>query len=155
MLSIFRHLMKSEHGATAIEYTLISSLIAVAAIVAMRSVGGKIQNVLSNVSHAMGWPGRRAGSPKGRWCGLTERVGGGGSVRPAGTQNFGKSAPAGRFPEGGLQESESVDLRDCERLFLSSALALARVPNCFGTAFAQLGHCAAPLEYFCVPTATS
>ena len=54
MLSIFRHLMKSEHGATAIEYTLISALIAVAAIVAMRSVGGKIQNVLSNVSHSMG-----------------------------------------------------------------------------------------------------
>jgi len=54
MRSIFRQLMKSEHGATAIEYTLISSLIAVAAIVAMRSVGGKIQNVLSNVSHAMG-----------------------------------------------------------------------------------------------------
>jgi len=54
MLSIFRHLMKSEHGATPIEYMLISSLIAVAAIVAMRSVRGKIQNVLSNVSHAMG-----------------------------------------------------------------------------------------------------
>ena len=36
MLSIFRRLMKSENGATAIEYTLIASLIAVAAIVAMR-----------------------------------------------------------------------------------------------------------------------
>jgi len=32
MLSIFRRLMKNEHGATAIEYTLIASLIAVAAI---------------------------------------------------------------------------------------------------------------------------
>jgi pilus assembly protein Flp/PilA len=29
MLSIFRKLMKNEHGATAIEYTLIASLIAV------------------------------------------------------------------------------------------------------------------------------
>jgi hypothetical protein len=31
MLTIFRHLMKNEHGATAIEYTLIASLVAVAA----------------------------------------------------------------------------------------------------------------------------
>jgi pilus assembly protein Flp/PilA len=53
MLSIFRRLMKSEQGATAIEYTLIASLIAVAAIVAMQTVGGKIQNVLSNVATQM------------------------------------------------------------------------------------------------------
>jgi pilus assembly protein Flp/PilA len=53
MLSIFRHLMKSEHGATAIEYTLIASLVAVAAIAAMRTVGTKIQGVLSNVAGAM------------------------------------------------------------------------------------------------------
>jgi pilus assembly protein Flp/PilA len=53
MLSIFRRLMKSEQGATAIEYTLIASLIAVAAIAAMRSVGGNIQNVLNNVANAM------------------------------------------------------------------------------------------------------
>ena len=53
MLSIFRRLMKSEHGATAIEYTLIASLISVAAIVAMRSVGGKVSNVMSNVANAM------------------------------------------------------------------------------------------------------
>jgi pilus assembly protein Flp/PilA len=53
MLSIFRRLMKSEQGATAIEYTLIASLIAVAAIAAMTSVGGKIQGVLSNVANSM------------------------------------------------------------------------------------------------------
>ena len=53
MLSIFRHLMKNEQGATAIEYTLIASLIAVAAIAAMRSVGGSVQNVLNNVANAM------------------------------------------------------------------------------------------------------
>ena len=54
MLSIFRRLMKNEHGATAIEYTLIASLIAVAAIVAMRSVGAKVNGVLSNVASSMG-----------------------------------------------------------------------------------------------------
>ncbi len=53
MLSIFRKLMKNDHGATAIEYTLIASLIAVAAITAMNKVGGKITNVLTNVSNAM------------------------------------------------------------------------------------------------------
>jgi pilus assembly protein Flp/PilA len=53
MLSIFRKLMKNEHGATAIEYTLIASLIAVAAITAMKTVGGKVTNVLTNVGNAM------------------------------------------------------------------------------------------------------
>ncbi len=53
MLSIFRRLMKNEKGATAIEYTLIASLIAVAAIAAMTSVGTKISNVPSNVASAM------------------------------------------------------------------------------------------------------
>ena len=53
MLSIFRHLMKNDHGATAIEYTLIASLIAVAAIVAMRTVGTRVQGVLNNVATAI------------------------------------------------------------------------------------------------------
>src|SRR5688500_304579 len=53
MLSIFRRLMKSEKGATAIEYTLIASLIAVAAIAAMGSVGTKVGAVLTNVAGAM------------------------------------------------------------------------------------------------------
>ncbi len=48
-LSIFRKLMKSDDGATAIEYTLIAALISVAAITAMGTVGGKVSNVLSNV----------------------------------------------------------------------------------------------------------
>jgi len=54
MLSIFRTLMRRDDGATAIEYTLIASLIAVAAIAAMQTVGGKINNVLTNVANAMG-----------------------------------------------------------------------------------------------------
>jgi len=53
MLSVFRHLMKNDQGATAIEYTLIASLMAVAAITAMRTVGGKVTNVLSNVANQM------------------------------------------------------------------------------------------------------
>ena len=53
MLSVFRHLMKNDQGATAIEYTLIASLISVAAIAAMGKVGGKVSNVLNNVAGAM------------------------------------------------------------------------------------------------------
>ncbi len=53
MLSIFRRLIKNDKGATAIEYTLIASLIAVAAITAMSTVGGKVTNVLGNVANAM------------------------------------------------------------------------------------------------------
>ena len=53
MLAIFRKLMKNDDGATAIEYTLIASLIAVAAITAMGKVGGKVTNVLTNVANAM------------------------------------------------------------------------------------------------------
>jgi pilus assembly protein Flp/PilA len=53
MLFIFRKLMKNEQGATAIEYTLIASLIAVAAITAMSTVGHKVTNVLGNVSNSM------------------------------------------------------------------------------------------------------
>jgi pilus assembly protein Flp/PilA len=53
MLSIFRKLMRDNHGATAIEYTLIAALISVAAITAMSTVGGKVSNVLSNVANAM------------------------------------------------------------------------------------------------------
>jgi pilus assembly protein Flp/PilA len=53
MLSIFRTLMKNERGATAIEYALTASLISVAAITAMGTVGGKVSNVLSNVASAM------------------------------------------------------------------------------------------------------
>ena len=53
MLSIFRRVMKNERGATAIEYTLIAGLISVAAIVAMGSIGTKVNGVMSNVASAM------------------------------------------------------------------------------------------------------
>ncbi|HEY2870273.1 MAG TPA: Flp family type IVb pilin [Reyranella sp.] len=53
MLSIFRRLMRNHDGATAIEYTLIASLIAVAAIAAMGAVGTKVNAVLSNVASTM------------------------------------------------------------------------------------------------------
>jgi pilus assembly protein Flp/PilA len=53
MLSIFRRLMKNEQGVTAIEYTLIASLIAVAAIATMQTVGTNITATLANVAAAL------------------------------------------------------------------------------------------------------
>ena len=49
MLSLFRRLMNNTNGATAVECTLIVSLIAVAAIASMRSVGSKVSILMGSV----------------------------------------------------------------------------------------------------------
>ena len=49
----FRKMLKDSKGATAIEYGLIAALIAVAAITAMRGVGGSVSSTFTNVSTAM------------------------------------------------------------------------------------------------------
>ena len=48
-----RKMLKNEKGATAIEYGLIAALIAVAAIGAMSSLGGKLTNTFNKVSNNM------------------------------------------------------------------------------------------------------
>jgi pilus assembly protein Flp/PilA len=53
MLSLFRRLARDVGGATAVEYTLIASLIAVATIASMRSVSGKVNNVLANAGNGL------------------------------------------------------------------------------------------------------
>jgi pilus assembly protein Flp/PilA len=52
MLKI-RKLFRNDKGATAIEYGLIAALIAVAAITAMSSLGGKLNSTFNNVSSSM------------------------------------------------------------------------------------------------------
>ena len=49
-------LTKNEDGATAIEYGLIAALIAVAAIVAMGSLGTNLSNTFNKVSNSMKTP---------------------------------------------------------------------------------------------------
>ena len=49
-MQFFRKLLKDSKGATAIEYGLIAALIAVAAISAMTTLGGKVAKTLNNVS---------------------------------------------------------------------------------------------------------
>ena len=46
----FLKLFRDEQGATAIEYGLIATLIAIAAIAAMGSVGDKLSSTFNNVS---------------------------------------------------------------------------------------------------------
>jgi pilus assembly protein Flp/PilA len=53
MLSLLRRLARDVCGASAVEYTLVASLIAVAAIASMRSVGSKVSNVLGNLGNSL------------------------------------------------------------------------------------------------------
>ena len=54
MFSQLHRLSRGDRGATSIEYTLIASLIAVAAIVGMRAAGTSLNAVLSNVANSLG-----------------------------------------------------------------------------------------------------
>ena len=47
----FLKVLKSQEGATAIEYGLIAALIAVAAIGAMQGIGNKLNTTFNNVSN--------------------------------------------------------------------------------------------------------
>ena len=49
----FLKLIKDSKGATAIEYGLIAALIAVAAIVALQSVGTKLGSTFNNASNSL------------------------------------------------------------------------------------------------------
>lgn len=52
-MKYFRHLLRNNKGATAIEYGLIAALIAVAAVSAMSTLGNKIALVMLNSSNDM------------------------------------------------------------------------------------------------------
>ena len=49
-MSFIRKFIKNSKGATAIEYGLIAALIAVAAVSAMTTLGGKLSTTFNNVS---------------------------------------------------------------------------------------------------------
>ncbi|MCH2546841.1 MAG: Flp family type IVb pilin [Alphaproteobacteria bacterium] len=52
-MKMIKNLMNDESGATAIEYGLIAALIAVAAIAAMTTLGGKLQSTFKSASDKM------------------------------------------------------------------------------------------------------
>ena len=52
-MKLFSKIMKNEEGATAIEYGLIAALIAVAAIVAMGSLGENLSNTFNDVNNSL------------------------------------------------------------------------------------------------------
>jgi pilus assembly protein Flp/PilA len=56
MTKFVKSFLNNESGATAIEYGLIAALIAIAAIVAMRSVGNSLQNKFNNIAGTMNTP---------------------------------------------------------------------------------------------------
>jgi pilus assembly protein Flp/PilA len=49
----FRRILRDVRGATAIEYALVASLIAVAAIVAMQSLGQNVNNTFQTVNQTV------------------------------------------------------------------------------------------------------
>ena len=53
MRGLFRSMIKDENGATAIEYALLASLIAVAIIAALQTVAGQLNTVFSEVSTSL------------------------------------------------------------------------------------------------------
>lgn len=53
MTSFIKSFASNESGATAIEYGLIAALIAVAAIVAMSTLGNKLGSTFNNVSNKL------------------------------------------------------------------------------------------------------
>ena len=55
-MSFIRKFFKNNKGATAIEYGLIAALIAVAAIGAMSSLGGKLKTTFNNVADGLDTP---------------------------------------------------------------------------------------------------
>lgn len=54
MLRRISRFLKDTQGATAIEYALIASLIAVVAISGMKMIGNKILNQLNNIADNLG-----------------------------------------------------------------------------------------------------
>lgn len=52
-MQFIRKMLKSEKGATAIEYGLIAALIAVAAVTAMGSLGNTLENTFTRVDTEM------------------------------------------------------------------------------------------------------
>lgn len=49
-MTIIQRFIRDESGATAIEYGLIAALISVAAIVALNSLGGELQNTFNTIT---------------------------------------------------------------------------------------------------------
>lgn len=56
MLSLIRDFGNDENGATAIEYGLIASLIAIAIIAGAKSLGSQINNTFNSVANSMANP---------------------------------------------------------------------------------------------------
>lgn len=53
-MKFFNKMIRDEDGATAIEYGLIAALIAIAAIAALNSVGGELENTFNTVGDELG-----------------------------------------------------------------------------------------------------
>lgn len=62
MFSFVRHFVKSEKGATAIEYGLIAALVSVAAIIALGAMGDSLEGIFNVVSSQLNSAASGAGA---------------------------------------------------------------------------------------------
>ena len=62
MFSFVRHFVKSEKGATAIEYGLIAALVSVAAIIALGAMGDSLEGIFNVVSSQLNSAAAGAGA---------------------------------------------------------------------------------------------
>jgi len=53
IMVLFRKIVRDRRGATAIEYALVASLIAVAAITAFKNLGGNVNQTFTNINGSM------------------------------------------------------------------------------------------------------
>ena len=53
MLNLILRLLRDQDGVTAIEYTLIASLISIAAVALMGTIGGNLNNTFSKVAGSL------------------------------------------------------------------------------------------------------
>ncbi len=51
MISAVKNLVKDDSGATLVEYGLLLALVAIAAVAAMSTLGGKVSSLFSNASN--------------------------------------------------------------------------------------------------------
>ncbi|PYD57520.1 hypothetical protein CFR75_05635 [Komagataeibacter xylinus] len=91
-------------GATAIEYGLIASLVAVVAVTGMSAVGGNLSNTYCTISKHLGGSGTCSGASTGNANGGGGGGGGGGS-----TSVTGGSSSVNNSGAGGTTESADLD----------------------------------------------
>ena len=111
--------VKNEIGATAIEYGLIASLVAVVAVSGMSAVGGNLSNTYCTISKHLGGSGTCSGATSGSADG-----GGSTSGNGSGSSSTGSVNSTNSYAEGATMDEVNSSLKE--------QLDLTYVPTLYG-----------------------